>query len=141
MTDTSGQPATAASPTDEPRKSRKLGVVALVLALVVAAISMSVAILTGMTLGPLAEPGDTGFSLPLNPYADDPVAAQAALFLILTLVFGSLVGTWALIQGLVAAVKNRGRLWGVLAMFVAAGAPILSLIAFAVASAMTTPPA
>ena len=92
-----------------------------------------------MTLGPLAEPGKTGFSLPLNPSAENPVEAQAALFLILNLVLGSLVGTWALIQGLVAAVKNRGRLWGVLAMLVAAGAPIVSLIVFAIASAATTP--
>jgi hypothetical protein len=139
MTETPAQSSAAVPMPDEPPKSRKLGVVALILALLVAAISMTVAVISGITLGPITKPGSTGFNVPLNPSADNPVEAQVALIFILNLVFGSIAGTWALIQGLVAAVKKRGRLWGVLAMFVAAGAPIVALIAFAIATAVTTP--
>ena len=141
MTDSSAPVPASSDETTSPPQSRKLGVVALVIALIVAVISLTVAILTGITLGPLADPGSTGFSLPLNPSAEDPVVAQAALLFILNLVFGSIAGTWAMIQGLVAAVKKRGRLWGVLAMIIAAGAPVVSLIVFAIASAVTTPAA
>jgi hypothetical protein len=122
-----------------PPKSRRLGVVALILALVVAAISMTVSLILGLASGPLAEAGASGFSFHLNTASSNPVEAQIALYFILNAVFGTLAGTWALIQGLVAAVTKRGRLWGVLAMFVAAGAPIVSFITFAIATSASTP--
>lgn len=48
------------------------------------------------------------------------------------ILLGSVFGAWALIEGLVAAVTNRGRHFGVAAIIVASAAPILSVIVWAI---------
>ena len=46
--------------------------------------------------------------------------------------FGTVFGTWAVVQGIVAAAKNRGRSFGVVAIVVGASAPLVSLIVWLV---------
>ena len=45
---------------------------------------------------------------------------------------GTVFGTWAVVQGIVAAAKNRGRVYGVVAIVVGASAPIVSVIVWMV---------
>ncbi|UFS60925.1 hypothetical protein [Subtercola endophyticus] len=48
------------------------------------------------------------------------------------MVLGSAFGLWALIQGLVATIQNRGRRFGIVAMIIAVLAPIVSLIVWTI---------
>ncbi len=45
---------------------------------------------------------------------------------------GTVFGTWAVVQGIVAAAKNRGRNFGVVAIVVGASAPIVGVIVWTV---------
>jgi hypothetical protein len=45
---------------------------------------------------------------------------------------GTIFGTWAVVQGIVAVAKNRGRSFGVVAIVVGASAPIVSVIVWTV---------
>jgi hypothetical protein len=49
----------------------------------------------------------------------------------LHIAIGSGLGLWALIQGIVATVENRGRRYGIVAIVFAGAAPIVSLIVWA----------
>jgi hypothetical protein len=119
-------PLPAAAPT---RRGAGLGIVALVLA-VLAAVGATV-------LGAIAGYGiglGTGRSIALQPMDVDfdwsiltPVRGwvllgESAFWA------GTVLGTWGLVQGIVAIVKDRGRGWGIAAVIVA----VLGPIAFAV---------
>jgi hypothetical protein len=52
------------------------------------------------------------------------------------LTIGTLVGLWALVQGLVATVRRRGRAQGIAAMVIAVAAPVLALVVYLVATAV-----
>jgi hypothetical protein len=122
---------------DAPQRSKALGIVAFVAGLVVLIVSPIISVVTGVTLGHLVQPGSgfaAGFAAGAN--SRDPQTLVASLLIWLQLLLGSGIGIWALIQGIVAVRVRRGRSWGIAAIVFAGVAPILSLIVFAIASAV-----
>lgn len=55
---------------------------------------------------------------------------------VLHVVLGTVVGLWALVQGIFAVVMQRGRGFGITAIILAVAAPVLSLVVFFVTSSV-----
>jgi hypothetical protein len=117
--------------------SRTLGVVAFVAGLVVMVGSPILSIVTGSLLGHILPAGAgfaAGFAAGSN--SSNPEGAITGLLILVQLLFGSGLGIWALVQGIVAVRLRRGRSWGIVAIVLAAVAPILSFIVYIVAIAI-----
>jgi hypothetical protein len=76
---------------------------------------------TGRSIALQSLDGDSDWSI-LTPVRDWVLLGEIAFWT------GTVLGTWALVQGIVAIVKDRGRGWGVAAVILA----VLGPIAFAV---------
>jgi hypothetical protein len=102
-----------------------LGVSAFVLALI-AAVGASIAgavaafrIGDGTGRGIALQPTSTDFDWSiLAPVREWVLLGEIAFWV------GTVLGTWALVQGIVATVKNRGRGWGIAAIAVAVIGPV-----------------
>lgn len=101
-------------------RSPKLGRVAMVMAICVISASVLTSVLLGL-FGTTIYEYRTGTSAGFNMRPDQ------AWFTV-QMLLGSIVGIWALAQGIVAAAQNRGRRFGVVAIVLAAAAPLVSLI-------------
>ncbi len=109
-------------------KSRTLGLVAMIIAIVVFVVTLAVFIDLGTLIGPYAV--RSGNSVTINQQTATPAISGFSLGLIATLFFGTAFGLWALVQGIVATAKNRGRAFGIIAIVVAVLAPLVSFMAF-----------
>jgi hypothetical protein len=123
-------PGTDVAATPPPARSPRLGRVAMIAGLGVFAVSIITSIIVGAVGGPYAE--HTSHGIQFAFYLGDPNAVKSALGLVIGLQvpLGTLVGIWAIVQGIVAAATKRGRRFGVIAIVFAALAPGLSLVAF-----------
>ncbi|MFJ4038104.1 DUF4064 domain-containing protein [Microbacterium sp. NPDC090007] len=116
-----GAPAPQYAAASRPVVSKKLGVIAFVASLIAVVLGAILAVVAGLQSAGLAQYADgTGQIDPENipPGAAQAAAAFAGLSLAAFVVYG-LFGLWGFIQGIVAAVKNRGRGWGIAAIIVA----------------------
>lgn len=109
-------------------RSRALGVVALVLSLaatVGASIVLAVALAAiGAGVGPRLQSVSPGAGLEiLTPVRDWVLVAEIAGWT------GTALGVWALVQGIVATARNRGRGAGIAAIVIAALGPIVAAAA------------
>jgi hypothetical protein len=113
-------------------KSPKLGQIAFLMALAVLVLSVLASVLIGLDGTTITSYNDTvinnsggtsqsGFRINPNQAA---AGAQG--------VIGSIFGIWALVQGIIATVQNRGRRFGIIAIILAATAPILSAVVWSV---------
>lgn len=125
---------------EAPPQKKALGLVAMIAAFVVFAISVPVSVWVGLTMGPHATHTATGFTYRAPAAGLAPALVVAGLAIDLQLLVGTAAGLWALIQGIVATAKRRGRAYGITAIVVAAAAPVFSLIAFVAALAASLPP-
>ncbi|WP_295852001.1 hypothetical protein [uncultured Microbacterium sp.] len=116
-------PAYLPPATGKPKGSKKLGLIALVVSLIAVGGGSIIAFIAGMQSASLAPYADGGQQM--DPTTLPPEVQQAAVvFGILTIVafvVYAVFGLWGFIQGIVAAVKNRGRGWAI-------GAIALSLL-------------
>jgi hypothetical protein len=117
-----------------------LGLVALIVAAAVFALSIPASIWIGGTIGPNATRTATGFTFGAYTNSPDPALAAAGVGITLQLLLGSAFGLLALVQGIVAVVKRRGRRFGVWAIVISGAAPIFSLTAFITMLLLTLPP-
>ncbi len=116
-----GAPAPQYSPASRPVVSKKLGIIAFVASLIAVVVGAILAYVAGLQSAGLAQYADgTGQIDPNNipPAAGEAAAAFAGLSLAAFVIYG-LFGLWGFIQGIVAAVKNRGRGWGIAAIVLA----------------------
>lgn len=113
------------------RRSRRLGVVAFVIALVALVGSLIISIILGVDFA------QADASLDFTS-AMSKISAVAGVLALLEIILGSLLGIWAIVQGIIAAVQRRGRAWGVTAIVLAVVAPGIALAAFILSNAMTT---
>ncbi|MFZ8756814.1 hypothetical protein ACO03V_05265 [Microbacterium sp. HMH0099] len=102
---------------------RGLGLIAFLAALAGAVIGSILGFVGGMQSGSLAQYVDITGTTQVDPNTIPPEGQNAAvvggiLTLVAFLVWGALA-LWGLIQGIIAAVKNRGRGWGIAAIIVA----------------------
>lgn len=148
----SSAPASAGGPAwqsyDEPKPAKKktLGVVAFVLGLVslvlgvVGGYLMGTALANSSVLGDIARNGGNGSveqqqQLQQQLMNDPAVMGQLGIGAIVAGI-AALIGLWALVQGIIAAVTKRGRGWGVFAIVLAVVATIATFVTYiAVAAA------
>jgi hypothetical protein len=115
-----------------PAKPKTLGVVAFIAGLVVLVFALVLSIVAGLAFAPLAGQMITeGGTLDQSAISsDDPgVAAFGALSMAFFL-GGSLLGLWALVQGMIATITKRGRAFGIVAMALAVATPVISFVVF-----------
>ena len=116
-------------------RSPKLGRVAMVMAIcrrrsnaavtvVMAICVISTSVLMSVLLGLF---GTTVYEYGTNTSAGFSMRPDQTWFAV-QMLLGSVVGIWALTQGIVAAAQNRGRRFGVVAIVLAGAAPLVSLI-------------
>ncbi|MBD3942405.1 hypothetical protein IF188_11915 [Microbacterium sp. NEAU-LLC] len=124
-----GMPAAPAAPSRPPAPSRHgsgLGLTALVLALVAtlgatvggAIAGFNIGLGAGKGLAYLPMDGSWDWSI-LTPVRDWVLLGEVSFW------FGTVLGVWALVQGIVATVSRRGRGLGIAAIVVAAIGPIV----------------
>lgn len=122
---------------DEPAKKKKtLGVIAFLAAVVALVIGAIGGYLLGTALGDsqllrdYAQNGGSG-----NPadaqelqrqLMQDPATMSRLVTGSVLMLVGSVFGLWAIVQGIVAIVAKRGRLWGVLAIILAVVAAVVA---------------
>jgi len=106
-----------------------LGVVALVLAVVAAVGTTIIASIAGFSIGLgtgreiVLRPTDIDFDWSiLTPVREWVLIGELAFWA------GTVLGIWAIVQGIVATAKNRGRGWGIAAIVVAGLGPIVFVI-------------
>jgi hypothetical protein len=105
-------------------RSPRLGRTAMIMAISVAVFSMLASVLIGAfgtTIYDFSDIGSTGGRVGFNAQPNQ-LAFGVQMFL------GTVFGTWALVQGIVAVASNRGRRFGIVAIVVAAAAPTLSVV-------------
>lgn len=106
----------------------RLGRVAMVMAILVAGVSLLWSVLVGLfgtTIYQYNDVSSQSFHVGFNM---QPNLIAAGIQILL----GTVFGIWALVQGIVAAATNRGRKFGVVAIVVAGAAPLLSLIMWSI---------
>lgn len=120
-------------PSREPAPSRSrrgLGLAALLLAVVALVGASVVGALAAYEAGVgaarriAADPSSIDFDWTvLTPVRDQVLTAEVSFWI------GTVLGVWALVQGIIAMVKDRGRGWGVAAVVVAALGPVAFFLA------------
>lgn len=109
----------------KPKGPSGLGLVAFIAALAGAVIGAILAFMAGSQFGNLAQYAevqpDGSWSLDANtvPAEGQQVAVNAALLTFAAFAVWGILALWGLIQGIVAAVRNRGRGWGIAAIVIA----------------------
>jgi hypothetical protein len=115
-----------------PAKPKTLGVVAFIAGLVVLVFALVLSVISGLAFAPLAAKAITaGGTIDQTAISSDDPATEA--FGMLSTVFflcGSLLGLWALVQGVIATVTKRGRAFGIVAMVLAVATPVISFVVF-----------
>ena len=139
-----GYPAAPAHqpPAAAPQKpSNRLGLIAFVVALAAIVIGSILAFIGGMQSGALVQYATTGPDgtpqidpTNLSPSEQQSAATAGLLAVAGFLVFGAL-GLWGFIQGIIAAVKNRGRGFGIAAIILAVLGGIVVAVVFGAGAA------
>ncbi|MFJ5144679.1 DUF4064 domain-containing protein [Curtobacterium sp. NPDC088465] len=140
-----GSPAWQSSEETKPAKKKKtvglvafaLGVLSLVLGVVGGAV-LGAAFAGNAALEQIARDGGGSVQqqeqlqqqLMNDPSAMSQLGGGAIIILI-----AAVLGLWALVQGIIAAVAGRGRVWGVLAIILAVVATFATFIAVSIAAA------
>lgn len=107
--------------TSRPKNSNRLGLIAFVVSLLAIVIGSILASIGGMQSGSLAQYADySGGTATIDAGTLPDSASQTAIAAGVLTVSGFLVwgvlALWGFIQGIIAAVKNRGRGWGIAAI-------------------------
>jgi hypothetical protein len=100
----------------------------MVMGICVFAFSVVMSVLVGLfgtTIYRYHNVASNGSSAGFNAHPDETAFGFQALI-------GSAFGIWALVQGIVATAQGRGRKLGVVAIVLAAAAPLVSLIVWVV---------
>lgn len=140
-------PASAGAPAwqgyEEPKRKKKtVGVVAFIVALIALALAVIAGIVFGNAFGGSSAIRDSLLDGSASTESgqrdlqqrlmDDPTVLTSSASGGIAAIIGTVLGLWALVQGIIAIVVKRGRAFGVIALIVAVVAPIALYIAFAV---------
>jgi hypothetical protein len=109
----------------EPR-SKTLGLVAFLVALVVIVGTVVASTLIGHAAAPYAYHGATSLGYNLDIGSSRPGESSLAILNLLEFGLGTVLGIWALVQGIVATATRRGRGFGIAAIVLAALGPIVA---------------
>jgi hypothetical protein len=114
----------APAPAARPKGSSRLGVIAFLAALLGIIIGSILATIGGMQTGSLTQYADYSTGTGTLDYDSVPQSVQqmgiaAGLLTVAAFLVWGAFALWGFIQGIVAAVKNRGRGWGIAAIVLA----------------------
>lgn len=126
-----------------PPRPRTLGAVSMGIALAVLVLSAVASAIVGASEGPLGSRTSTSFDFTTSDLTPDQAAAFEPIGVLIgaQLLLGTLLGILALVLGIVAVATKRGRAFGIVGIVVAAAAPILSFIVYAITLGATLPAA
>ncbi|MCK6067724.1 MULTISPECIES: hypothetical protein [Microbacterium] len=115
-----GYAPAAGQPTGKEKGPARLGIIAFAASLAGAVIGSIIAFIAGMQFGGLVAYTDSSgnFSGAVPPEAEQIAVTSVVLAVVAFVVWGALA-LWGFIQGIIAAVKNRGRVWGIVAIVLA----------------------
>ncbi|WP_150959036.1 hypothetical protein [Microbacterium testaceum] len=142
-----GQPAPAAPAyvapaSGKPKGSRRLGLIAFVVSLIGVVGGSIIAFIAGTQSASLAPYADAGQQIDPNTLPPDVQQATVLFGLLSVVAFAvyGILGLWGFIQGIVAAIKNRGRGWaiGAIALSVLGGIVVGSALAAGAAVGVTS---
>ena len=125
------------SETRVPRR-HGLGLVALVVAIVVIVGTVIVSVVLGSLGGQFAT-DRTADSFTYNLSGEGAVAHMLDVATGWQYILGTGLGVWAIVQGIVAIAKDRGRLFGALAIVIAAPGPLVSVAVTLLAASQNLP--
>jgi hypothetical protein len=141
-----GAPAWQSHDEPKPKKKKTVGIIAFVLGLlslvlgVIGGYIMGSAISNSGALNDLLQNGSTTLTPEMqNDIMNDPAVRSQFVGGIAVAGVAAVLGLWALVQGIIAAVTKRGRAWGIFAIILAVVATIATIVTYigvAAASAM-----
>ena len=141
----SAPPAAYAAPapaaTARPKGSNRLGLIAFVVSLVAIVIGSLLAALGGIQSGSLAQFADySGGTATIDPgmlpESANQTAIAAGVLTVSAFLAWGVLALWGFIQGIVAAVKNRGRGWGIAAIILSVIGGGIVLAVFVIAGSV-----
>ncbi|MEN9619973.1 MAG: hypothetical protein RL499_166 [Actinomycetota bacterium] len=112
------------------RPRPRAGRIVLIAGVILAVSSIILSVIVGVVGAPYVDRAGGGFQF--NFQFGDPRPTVSALGLVAPLhaVLGGLVGTWIIIQSIVAIAADWGRKEGIVALIIAVVTPIISFIIF-----------
>ncbi|QEW03664.1 hypothetical protein [Microbacterium lushaniae] len=115
-----GYAPAAGQPTGTQKGPARLGIIAFAASLAGAIIGSIIAFIAGMQIGGLGAYVDSNGNVSgAVPPEAEQIAVTAGLLSIVAFLVWGILALWGFIQGIVAAVKNRGRVWGIVAIVLA----------------------
>jgi hypothetical protein len=102
--------------------------------------SLLISILTGVLGAPYAQRSATGFNYFFGVDSPNPLIAALGVAGLAQAFLGTIFGTWALVQGIVATALNRQRPKAIAAIVIAFVAPGLSTIVLLLVMWASLPP-
>ena len=136
----SGAPAWQSHDEPKPKKKKKtVGIIAFVLGLlalvlgVVGGYIMGSAISNSGVIDQITQNGSTNLTPEQmqSEVMSDPDVRSQLVGGIAVIGIAAFLGLWALVQGIIAAVAKRGRVWGILAIVLAVVATIATFVTYA----------
>jgi hypothetical protein len=131
-----GQPASGSAQgawsTERAKRRRTVGVIAFIAGIAAIVLGIVAALVLGGAfagLPGLRSAAQSGDSTELqhvvenDPKLAGPIALGGVLYLV-----GTVLGLWAIVQGIVATITARGRAYGIIALVLGVVAPIVSII-------------
>ena len=115
-----------------------LGLVALAVAVFVIVATVVASVVIGGLGGQFATDRNAD-SFTYNLDADSALAHSLSIATGWQYIIGTALGVWAIVQGIVAIAKKRGRLFGVLAIVIAAPGPLISVVVTLAAASQNLP--
>ncbi|KJC65746.1 hypothetical protein [Agreia bicolorata] len=105
---------------------------AFIVSLVVLVFALVLSVVAGLAFAPLFGQAVTdGGTIDQTAISeDDPGVAAFGMLASAYFIGGTLLGLWALAQGIVATVTKRGRAFGIVAMALAVATPVISFVVF-----------
>jgi hypothetical protein len=106
--------------------------VAFIVGLVLLVFALVLSVVTGLAFGPVAAQAITdGGTIDRSAIVvDDPSVAAFSVLSTVYFLGATLLGLWALVQGIVAVAQKRGRAFGIAAMALAVATPVISFVVF-----------
>jgi hypothetical protein len=121
----------------KPKGPKGLGVVAFVAALLAVIAGSILTYVGGLQLGPLAQYADSSGTVDTTSIPADVqnAAVLGGVLVAVGFIAMAVFALWGFVQGIIAAVKNRGRGWGIAAIIVAVIAIVPVSIFFGIGTA------
>jgi hypothetical protein len=120
-------PGYVLAPAVPPVRSRRLGVVAFIVAAALFVSTIVVSVIVGVGAVPFTVHSGGSFHYFLDANSSNATEAALAVAALAQGILGTALGIWALVQGIVAVATRRGRGYGVAAIVLAALGPIASV--------------